>query len=63
MKTEDELKLYKDVALISGDIIFRYDILKVILPYSADRRNFQNTVMQLMCTAPGANMPMKHIMK
>ena len=28
MKTEDELKLYKDVALISGDIIFRYDILK-----------------------------------
>ena len=29
MKTEDELKLYKDVALISGDIIFKYDILKI----------------------------------
>ena len=47
MKTEDELKLYKDVALISGDIIFRYDILKgniTILGGPAELSKYGNAV-------------------
>lgn len=47
MKTEDELKLYKDVALISGDIIFKYDILKgdiTILGGPAELSKYGNAV-------------------